>query len=160
MNLILALYFFFSAPGFSQVQTSYTWYEGDTPRNVWLDTNWGARLEYPKNKNSAPRVTFVRLTRANKDLAPVFRNSKTTGSRMVLPGNILVRFKKDVTSEEVKNWVTGKNSEIVEKIKWEPNAYVITSIAGLASLELANRVRGDEIVTGAEPIWWTETGKK
>lgn len=160
MKSLLTFCLFFSAIALSQGQSSYTWFEGDTPRTVWLDTNWGARLEYPKNKNSAPRVTFVRLTRGAKNLEPVFRNSKTTGGRMVLPGNVVVRFKSEVTAEEVKKWVTSKNSEIVDKIKWEPNTYVITSIAGLATLELANRVRGDDEVIGAEPVWWTENVKK
>lgn len=151
-----------SVSAWGQAQQSYTWYDDEAPRQVWIDPAWVARIEYPKTKQSAPRVTFIRVTKdkSTRKLEPVFRNAKSGGSRMVMPGNILVRFDKEMTAEAVQQWVTGKNSEVIEKIAHEPNTYIITSIPGLASLELANRARGDEHILGAEPIWWTEVEKK
>lgn len=89
--------------------------------------------------------------------SPVFRDGSNASSKMrALPGNVIVRLNPLWGQAEVDAWAAKAQLEVVNKLAIGPNAYVIKTQPGLASLTTANALSQSSGVMSATPNWWTE----
>lgn len=86
----------------------------------------------------------------------VFADDREGGHLRALPGNVIVQFEETLSEADIEKWVKTRDLKIVEKLGFQPNTYLIASQPGLASLELANRLYGQEGVLQSSPNWWIE----
>lgn len=166
---------------------SYVWYDGDTPRRVWLDPNLVA--EFGSGKESAVRETMpkarevpssqrgvrlwqvpeqaaqaarsVRSKQPQAEVSPVLRDAPGSNAPMrALPGNVTVYLDPTWSEEQARAWLANRDLELVRKLDFGQNIFLVRTEPGLASLELANRLHGQDGVVAAMPDWWVQVEKR
>lgn len=166
---------------------SYTWYDGDRPRQVWVDPQLIA--EFPGQggqaranvRSVAPQarelpspqrgvklweveqgadqtLRSLRAAQAGGRFSPVLRDAPGEGRMRALPGNVVVYLDRRISDPEA--WLESHQLELVRALEFAPNAYLVRSEPGLASLELANRLRESAGVVAAMPEWWQEVAPR
>ncbi|NLO81059.1 MAG: hypothetical protein GX093_12295 [Xanthomonadaceae bacterium] len=162
---------------------SYVWYDGDTPRQAWLDpevvaifgdrndsVDAAVRSLAPAARqlpSATPGLRLWRLPQAvraarslqtlepDARISPVLRDSPSPdGPMRALPGGVIVHLDPAWSSEEAESWLLSRNLQPAREIL--PNAFLVPSEPGLAALELANRLRQEQGVVAAMPDWWQE----
>lgn len=150
------------------------WWDGEDEATVWVEPRFTAKIEFLKGSHSNPKVTLVEvksrnqqrelgklaMPRALRSQYHVFRNAENGGQKMVATGSVLVRFSPEMDEAAVKGWAAERKVEIVEKVTFQPNAYVLFSEPGLPAIRVANEWRKIRGVIGAEPVWWREVGPR
>lgn len=93
----------------------------------------------------------------NLNRSPVFSTSPEGGPLRALPGGILVTFSESRDEIWIREWADQNNLDL-DKVLPVTTASIalIRTAPGLASLEIANRVRTLPGVESAQPNWWTE----
>ena len=163
----------------------YTWYDGDQPRQVWVDPALVAefaaggngsktvRSLAPQARDVTGKQRGIRLWQVETDpvqtarslgsskavgeFSPVLRDGSSTEARMrALPGNVIVHLRPGIGEGEVQAWMQERQLRVLRKLDFAPNAYLIASEPGLESLELANSLRRHSEVSAAMPNWWVE----
>ena len=87
---------------------------------------------------------------AVKPVSPVF---KDTGGRLrALPGGVIVSFKQPLADEEARS--TLEAAGLVPLRQIGERMWLVDSPAGIASLELANRLQEEGRFGFAQPNWW------
>lgn len=171
----------------SQLEQAYVWYDGDQERKVWL--NPGLIAEFPSDKDgpenypeamaSVRQEKGARVWRLEEGSAqggvirglktshpqgrfsPVFHDGSTSGGRKrALPGNIIVYLDPAWDSPAVRQWVSERNLEIIQKLEIGPNIFVLKTGPGLEALELANTLYLTGEVVAAMPNWWKEVSTR
>lgn len=154
-------------------ETTYTWYDGDKPRKVYLNSDYVADIQDIRGtrsdgKKAQRRVKFIRKSQLKKQKSgkddsnqyPVFVEHPNSPKLMALPGNIIVKLNPDFSEEDVKAWAKKNDVELVEKLNIIGNVYVVASEPGLKCLELANSLRKADDVKYAIPNWQKQVEKK
>lgn len=159
----------------------YTWYDGDRPRTVWLDkqaiVEFGAQASgavaaiYPHAKTRAlsqavrlwevPDATAaidkIKSAHPTASVSPVFHDSASGASRIrALPGNVIVYLNPQWSRSQAMAWARDNKVEILKKLEFGANIYLIKTAGGLAALEIANALRTVNGVVAAVPDWWQE----
>lgn len=165
---------------------SYVWYDGDSPRRVWLDPQVVAVFEDPDGSASqsvrsiAPqaqqlpsRTPGLRLWRLPQNgsstvrslqalepdarVSPVLRDSPSArGSMRALPGGVIVYLDPDLSGEQASAWLQQQNLQLQRQLFAGQNVFLVETAAGLPALELANQLRQQPGVVAAMPDWWQE----
>ena len=108
--------------------------------------------------------TATAVTRSLNNLegsrfAPVFQLSASGGSRMVLSGNIIVRFKQDVEPSQLQLWMQQQGLSEVQKMSI-PATYLFYAGQGTLALEKAELIQESGEVTFAVPEWLRQAYKR
>ncbi|MCY4505371.1 MAG: hypothetical protein OXG35_00205 [Acidobacteria bacterium] len=136
----------------------YTWQDGERTRRVILQSGLTARA----GDEVTPQDRVV--TRAGASAVveggggqPVFR-SESGGGLMALPGGVLLALDPAWSEEQVGAFLERNAiaSSRVSDLEWLPNGYFIETAPGFPSLDLANRLAGQDGVVLAAPNWWRE----
>ncbi|MCB1192292.1 MAG: hypothetical protein H7A23_21705 [Leptospiraceae bacterium] len=157
-------------------ESTYTWYDGDTPRKVYVNSDYVADITHTGNSGksrgkgnySNPVVKFIpkselkKTKSGNEETAtyPVFMENPNSASLMTLPGNVIVKLDKNFTRDDVNNWAMENKVKLVEKLNLIGNVYVAESPPGIPSLDLANKLRTKDGVEYAVPNWHKQVSKK
>ena len=88
----------------------------------------------------------------------VFKDS--SGRIKVIPGNLIIVFKKEATQEEIDTWFLQKGYEVIKKISSLTNSYVVKSSPGLLTLELAEQLRNDMLIRKVYVNYWTSVSRR
>lgn len=168
---------------------SYVWYDGDQPRRVWLDPELMAEFDGGRSSGSAVRKAMpkatevpsrqagVRLWRVPENSAVAARNVRTAGGKAkvspvlrdapgrdapmrALPGDVIVHLVPAWEEKKARDWLERENLEVVRKLDFGKNVFVVKSEPGLAALELANQLRERDVVIAAMPDWWEQVEKR
>lgn len=163
------------------VGAPYTWYEGDQPRQAWIDpaliaefpdhTASGVQEVAPSARELPSPERGIRLWALEQGAGGALRSLQSAqpegryspvlrdpGGRMrALPGNVLVYLDPALDSRQAQDWLSGQGLEVLRRLDFAPNAWLVRSEPGLAALELANRLRQAPTVEAATPEWWQET---
>jgi len=91
--------------------------------------------------------------------APVFQLSASGGSRMVLSGNIIVRFKQDMDQQQLLAWAQRQGLQLEQKMSI-PATYLFYAGQGMLALEKAELIQGSGEVKFAVPEWWRQAYKR
>ncbi|MBI3582218.1 MAG: hypothetical protein HY098_09145 [Nitrospinae bacterium] len=160
---------------------NYYWYESGVKKTLHMDHELVAEFgpasdEESAVKNAEPSASRVMIrggaaiwrvvspksalkksaaVNPKAGVSPVFREGGNPGGRiMSLPGNVIVFFKGDWSEQKVKGWAAAKNLEIADKLNIGKNVYVLKTVPGLESLNLANKLQESGEVEAAAPDWW------
>lgn len=165
---------------------SYVWYDGDSPRRVWLDPQVVAVFDssdddsaqtvrsLAPNAEQLPSSTpGVRLWRLPQDggsavrnlqslepdarVSPVLRDSPSgVGSMRALPGGVIVFLDSSWTNDQAEEWLRNQDLHPQQQLLAGRNVFLLQTDAGLPALELANQLRQQAGVEAAMPDWWQE----
>lgn len=91
--------------------------------------------------------------------APVFQLSASGGSRMVLSGNVIVRFKQDMDQQELLAWSQQYSLQQMQKMSI-PATYLFYAGQGVVALEKAELIQQGGEVLFAVPEWWRQAYKR
>ncbi len=168
-------------------KTSYHWYDGSQKKTVWINAELVGEFDetsvvqpsvqgaqqvrgqfgttriwrLPKNQLSANVASRMRQQHARASVSPVFHDRNTPKAAFrALPGDVIVVFKPTWSDAQIKNWLSGLNLQVVEKMTHEKNAYLVQSAPGLASIATANRIYETGQVVSSSPNWWSEREAK
>ena len=160
---------------------SYHWYDGKTKRKVWMNDKlvsefgtdevrrnfsdakpvqgrFGNARIYRLENYTSEHVSRSMHSRSNAvNVSPIFHdvNSPTAAMR-ALPGNVIVVLKKNRSEEEATAWLKGRNLQVLEKLPFSKNAFLVKSESGLSTLQLANELYETGELEISQPDWWTE----
>ncbi len=140
----------------------YEWLDGDRTRRVWMQTD--LVLE---ERGQAPDDQVVLRFGGDQDIVnregrhdgvetqPVFRSE--SGDVMTLPGGVLVVLDPTWGHQAVQAFfgAHGIPETRVEDQAFAANAFLVDTPPGLPSLELANRLAGEDGVVVSSPNWAT-----
>ena len=140
----------------------YEWLDGDRTRQVWLQTD--LVLE---ERGQAPDDQVILRFGGDQDIVnregrhdgvetqPVFRSE--SGDVMTLPGGVLLVLDPTWDDQAVKAFFAahGIPKSRVEEQAFAANAFLVDTPPGLPSLELANRLAGEDGVVVSSPNWAT-----
>jgi hypothetical protein len=166
---------------------SYVWYDGDQPRQVWLDPGLIAEFDAPSKakqgsavRKALPNASEVRtsqrglrLWRVDDDsvraarsvrsaqprakVSPVLREAPSADAPMrALPGGVVVHLVPGWSERHAKDWLESQQLEVVRKLDFGRNVFLVHSEPGLEALELANALREKDPVVAAMPDWWEQ----
>ncbi|HEX5514281.1 MAG TPA: hypothetical protein VFY81_07780 [Gammaproteobacteria bacterium] len=173
-------------PAESAAMPSYVWYDGDNPRRAWLDpeviavfddsdqaaaravrslapnaillpsSTPGLRLwRIPADGDST--IRSLRSLEPEAQASPVLRDAPSKAAPMrALPGQIIVYLNPDWSEPEARAWLQAHGLDAIQQLNFGHNVFLLRSEPGLASLELANRLRQQPGVAAAMPNWWQE----
>lgn len=89
--------------------------------------------------------------------SPVMHDNPSASSRMrALPGNIIVYLNPAWNGTQVTAWLQSRGLDVVKKLDFGTNIYILKTDPGLAALELANTLYRSGEVVAAFPDWWQE----
>lgn len=172
------------APAISD--TIYVWYDGDQPRRAWLDPDWLASFDvlepeaeqamrsiappaaapardymgmqlWPVANQSANTIRSLQALEPGVRLSPVLRDGPSANAPLrALPGGVILHLDPELSAEQAQQWLQDQELEVVEKLSFGRNVFLIASAAGLETLQLANRLRTRHGVVAASPDWWQE----
>ena len=110
--------------------------------------------------DSTAKAVTRRLNKAGGgQFAPVFQLSARGGSRMVLSGNIVVRFKVDMDQPQLLDWAQQQGLQLLQKMTI-PATYLFSAGQGLLALEKAGLIQETGEVEFAVPEWWRQAYKR
>lgn len=160
------------------------WHDGSQERTLWRDERLVAEFAAPASTRSAVKAAIptakqrtikhgaVRVWELAEDSAaaldairganpqarvsPVFRDSESGGRLRALPGNVIVHLDPSWDDARAQDWARAQGVEILKKLTFGNNIYLIKTDAGLAALETANKLRTTAGVVRATPDWWEE----
>ncbi len=92
--------------------------------------------------------------------SPVFKDG---GSMRALPGGVVVILNPSLTQLEVEQWFESQQLEIANQLTFAKYAYLVSTDAGLAALNVANRLVEEsdkQIVISVTPNWWVRRSKR
>ncbi len=174
------------ADGLSQQSMRY--FDGRRWRTVWINpqelaevvidngsegllrsVSPGARLVQQGRKFHIWRVDQVMsttsvITRSLNGIvdgrfAPVFQLSASGGSRMVLTGNVIVRFKQDMEASQLQGWAQQQGLQLRQKMSISAT-YLFYVGQGTLALEKAAQIQASGEVKFAVPEWWRQAYKR
>lgn len=165
------------------------WYDGDRAQTAWMSQRLVAEFDAPSNsttvKSADPNATErthnpsakikiwetqtnadqviaqLKTKNPNSKVSPVFYDSPSPGGRMrALPGNVIVYLDPSFNATRVAQWAAQNQVEIIKKLGFAPNAYLIKTDPGLAALAKANALRQAAGVVSTSPEWWQEVSTR
>ncbi len=159
----------------AQSPTSHYWYDGATRRALWLDgstiadfgSGHGRRDQVLKR---APGTQVKQLSTRRADgasdqsgtvagstgskLSPLFRDAATgDGTERALPGGVIVGLPQAMDEPAARAWLASQGLTPVRPIGGT-GLWLIDAPAGVASLDLANRLFESGKFSRATPDWW------
>jgi hypothetical protein len=93
---------------------------------------------------------------AAKPVSPVFKDA--SGRLRALPGGVIVAFRQALAEEEARSALEAAGLVPLRQIG--ERMWMVDSPAGIASLELANRLQADGQFGFAQPNWWQPKATK
>ena len=88
-------------------------------------------------------------------VSPVYHLSKRGGQRLALVGNVIVKFKADISMAELEQWAVAHGLRLV-RVMAQPGKYLLSAGSAAQALAIANQVQQAGEVVYATPEWWTE----
>jgi hypothetical protein len=89
-------------------------------------------------------------------VSPIFLDS--TGQPRALPGGVIVSFRQELPEAQARARL--EESGLTPRRQLGPRMWLVDSPVGVASLDLAERLQGDERFEFAQPNWWRPRATK
>lgn len=169
-------------PAATSLPTAQKYYDGRRWRQLWLNpqevvefdpsalVEEQVRIQAPEaraiKRNKNVRIWRLDeqgleglsrgLKRSDKNrFSPVFHLSKRGGQRMALVGNVIVRFKVELSMPELEQWASGYGLRLV-RVMAQPGKFLLSAGSAAQALSIANQIQQTGEVEYATPEWWTE----
>lgn len=157
------------------------WHDGQQERRLYQDARLVAQLVYPSSAtSSATRQTNAATTMAERPQVrllsvqekstrrpsqsqelevAVYRDSPR-GPVRVAAGGVLLRLQPELSPQEQADWLEQAGLQSLPASQALAGYWLIASLPGEASIELANRLLAEEMVISASPNWWRPKHKR
>ena len=110
--------------------------------------------KYTKSSELKDQLDKYKLDQRIETVSPVFyRDKNKTKNRHLLTGEIIVHFKHEWSSDQVKQWIDQKGLRQIESYKFSPNAYRLRISDLTTGLKIANDIYESGEVIYAYPNW-------
>lgn len=147
-----------AAGGAKRPSATHAWVDRGVRRPLSIDPGWRADF------SAALRGRPVALRRAEAALpdvspalqSPVFRDEG--GRARALPGGVVVVLDAALDDADARALIARHGAAASRRIA--DRVWLVESPAGMASLELANRLADTGAFTAAQPNWWVERALK
>ncbi len=141
-----------------RIAPTHAWHDGATIRALTLDP--GLRADF--SAGLAARPVVLRASPGPlKDVSPALQSPvlrDESGRARALPGGVVVTFAAAPDDAAARALLAAHGATAVRPLS--ARAWLVESPAGLASLELANRLAATGAFAGAQPNWWVERALK
>jgi hypothetical protein len=137
---------------------SHAWHDGASRRTLVIESGLQADFSGAlTGKSIALRPAAGALKDVSPSLqSPVFRDE---GGRMrALPGGVVVMTRTTLDEPTARALLTAHDARPTRRLG--ERAWLVESAAGMASLELANRLAATGAFDAAQPNWWVERALK
>ncbi len=140
----------------------HTWYDGDRVRKAWLQPDLTVR-DVGKSLSDREQViqhlagrVIVRMESRNEVRVPVFRSE--SGELMTLPGGVLVILDRSWSVAQTNRFFrsNGIAPENILPLDGLKNGFLVRTLPGFPSLELANSLATQQGAVVASPNWLQE----
>ncbi|HYF60292.1 MAG TPA: hypothetical protein VEA81_15180 [Burkholderiaceae bacterium] len=136
---------------------THHWIDGDVRRPLVVDDALRADFSATASKSGVLRPSAGPLKDVAEPLqSPVLRDE--SGRARALPGGVLVTFAAALDEPAARAAVAAQGARVARRIA--DRIWLVESPAGLASLELANRLADSGAFESAQPNWWVARAKK
>ena len=147
-----------AASGGKRAGATHAWRDGNVQRTLALES--GLRADFSgalSGKSMALRPSVGALKDVSPSLqSPVFRDE---GGRLrALPGGVVVMMRDVLEEPAARALLAAHDARLTRRLG--ERAWLVESAAGLASLELANRLADSGAFAAAQPNWWVERALK
>lgn len=157
---------------------SLYWYDGKRKRMLSLDADtladFGSNPLRPAAKPKLIDQTAATLTKsqaptdqANAGVSPMFKDASSGQYAGALPGGVMVRTLRPMNIDTVMGIARAFGSSVLRPIGSPAGTadgahdfWLFEAGAGLAALELANRIHESGQVSSAAPNWWKPRQRK
>jgi len=165
------------------LETGGRYFDGRHWRQLWLNPHEVADLEQDTLseeliRRSAPNARAVthgrgvRIWQLGKDkridgmkrgltrsesrrFAPVYHLSPRGGARVVMAGNMVVRFREEMTRDQLRAWAAEQGVRFVRAMA-QPRIYIFAAESPEVALSIANQLQQSGSVEYAMPEFWNE----
>lgn len=159
-------------------KSSLYWYDGKRKRMLSLDSDtladFGSNPQRPAAKpkmidQTAASISKARLStdQENTGVSPMFKDAASGQYAGALPGGVMVRTLRPMNIDTVMGIARAFGSSVLRPIGSPPGTadsahdfWLFEADAGLAALELANRIHESGQVSSAAPNWWKPRQRK
>lgn len=143
--------------------TVYTYRDGDRTLRIVLQDD----LVVQETAANTPEDIVVvkggeesivrKQTRHGQDARPVFR-SESGGGLMTLPGGVLLVLDPEWDQKKVEGFLSDNDisTDRLTELGYLQNGFLVETVPGFASLELANALAFKQGVVLSGPNWWRE----
>jgi hypothetical protein len=141
-----------------RIAPTHAWHDGAATRALTVEP--GLRADFSGGVVGRP-VVLRSASAPLKDVSPALQSPvlrDESGRARALPGGVVVTF-ADATDEAAARALLAAHGAPAAR-PLSPRAWLVESPAGLASLELANRLAATGAFAGAQPNWWVERALK
>ena len=146
----------------------YIWKDGGRVRRVQMQNDLLAKqagddMDLSEDEVVAKYGTIYIVKKRgvkNEGGMPVFRSNG--GQLMALPGGVLLVFEPELSTERINQFFMENAIDMaqVSAQEFTKNAFFVATEAGMASMELANKLADKDHVIVSSPNWWRESVPK
>ena len=146
----------------------YIWKDGGRVRRVQMQNDLLAKqagddMDLSEDEVVAKYGTIYIVKKRgvkNEGGMPVFRSNG--GQLMALPGGVLLVFEPELSTERINQFFIENAIDMaqVSAQEFTKNAFFVATEAGMASMELANKLADKDHVIVSSPNWWRESVPK
>ena len=142
------------------------WYDGQTRRDLAVDRSSVAEFGAAKHGGSAQPAVRKALGAVDpKSLdagtSPMFVDASSPASaRRALPGGVIVTLRAPMDPAALEAALAQFGTRPVRAVGADGRRWLVEGTAGVASLELANRLHESGLFESAAPNWWRERALK
>jgi hypothetical protein len=146
--------------------TAWYWYDGGVQRSLWLDATRSAAFSTrdPKaavmrarpagDATAAPAKASGGGSELSETTSPVFKDEAGDGGhRRALPGGVVATLREPMSDADARTLIARHGAVALRPIG-NTGMWLVESPAGVASLELANRLHESGAFASASPNWW------
>lgn len=142
------------------------WYDGQTRRDLAVDQGRVAEFGAAKRGGSGQPAVRKSLGPVNPksldaDTSPMFVDATSPASaRRALPGGVIVTLRPTMDPATLESALAPFGTRPVRPVGADGRRWLVEGAAGVASLELANRLHESGHFESASPNWWRERALK
>lgn len=133
-------------------------------KGTLIKQNGIAKIYQIKDKtllSDIKKGTYTKNIGTSYKVSEVFTSQPEGGSMIALPGRIIISFKDSITEQQIQNFLKSRNLNVIRKQNiLNKDYYVLSTPAGIASLELANQLRTQPEIEYSKPDLWMDISKR
>lgn len=146
-------------PANTGAQPTHYWYDGDQRKPLYKSDTQSADFGSPGKSHANPKHVLVpSQALAEKAFSnrtsPAFSDRAGGNVARALPGGVIVTFKTDLPEDQARAKLQANGVKPIRHLGSDTRVWLVESEAGLASLELANRLYESGEFAAAQPNWW------
>ncbi|MFA7506375.1 MAG: hypothetical protein WCZ28_16875 [Burkholderiaceae bacterium] len=145
----------------SEAAATHHWYDGDRRRALVVDENLqadfrGGKAVLAERKAPEAKALDAPASVAAPGTSPVFRDAAAPAVKRALPGGAILTTHEPTDQQSLQRMLSPHGVSVMRALDEGGTRWLVDTPAGLAGLELANRLHESGDFAAAAPNWWRE----